>query len=389
VAGLTQQGLTIRTQPELRELLRRAVREAIPGIDLDEGPEHQIIETLAEELAIAWETLRAVYASRSDAAEGMLLNQVLALTGSRRRAATHSSVRLTVNLNAGITLPAGSLVARTGDPNAIFATREAVTNPSGSAADVDVDAEALDAGPIAAPADTLTVIVTPVTGWNSVTNAGDASEGLPEATDPQARLQRLIDLAGRGKRTVAAIRAAVARVEDVIEVQVYQNESISTVSGRPGKSIEVVVWDGGSAADDDEIAQAIEDTKAEGIQAHGVGESGTAIDDAGAEKTIAFTRASSLRTYVVIEVVLRAGTGAGWEDQVASVVAARGAEYSVGEKAWASQLICAVLDEVPAIEAVTSLTLGTAPAPVGTSVTPTYAQIIRIDADDVTATEAP
>lgn len=385
--ALTPNGLEIRTQVELRELLEAAVQEALPGIDLSEGPEAQLIGILSEELAIVWETLQAVYgAAYPDSATGILLDMVAALTGTVRRAATPSRVTVTLTLEDGATVPAGSILAVAAAPDAQFRTTEDVSNSSGVSAPFDVVCESIETGPVAAPAGTLTVIVTPVSGWTAATNVSDAVLGLPIATDEELREQRLIELAGLGQNTYAAIRAAVARVDDVQEVAIYGNETLSTDSeGRPGKTFEVVVWDDG-AADDDEIAQAIYDRKPSGIASHG-GTSGTAADEAGQDVTVPFTRASALRTYVNAEVVLQPGTAPGWAALAQTAVAAHGVTYVVGETAFASQLICALL-EVPGIVAVTTLTIGTAPLPVTTSVIPDYEEIVRIASGDVLVVEA-
>jgi uncharacterized phage protein gp47/JayE len=391
MAGLTETGLEIRTQAELQTLLENAVTDAIPGIDLSQGPEHQIIGILAEELAIAWEAIQALYAGLyPDTASGTALDQVAALTGTTRRAPTSSRVTGTVTLAAFTTLPAGSVAAVNGDPDSQFQTTAAVENATAIETTVDVDLEAIETGPVAAPSGMLTLIVTPVTGWSAITNADAATLGEVVATDAELRTQRVTELAGAGSGTYAALRAQVARVDGVEEVNVYGNETLSTdADGRPGKSFEVVVWDGSpAAAADDAIAQAIWDHKPAGISAHGSVD-GTATDaDTAEAKTIEFTRATQLRVYVVLEVVLKTGTGVGWGDEVIAAIVARALEYTVGAKSYASHLSCAVLDDVPGVEAVTSITLGIAPAPVGASVTADYDEIVRVATADVTVTEA-
>src|SRR5690606_21472909 len=121
------------------------------------------------------------------------------------------------------------------------------------------------------------------------------------------------------------------------------------------------------------------DTKPAGIEAHG-STSGTATDEDGADVTVEFTRAAKLRVYVDAQVVLEPGTGGAWATDAADAVASRA--YAVGDTAYASQLICALL-EVPGIVAVTSLTLGTSSGPVGSSVAADYDEIVQIASADV------
>lgn len=385
--GLTDLGLEVRTQPEIQALLEEALEQAFPGANVRAGPLHQFVGILSEELALAWETLQAVYAAAyPEGASGALLDQVAALTGTTRRAATRSRVVATVNLNAGVTLPVGAVAAVDGDPDAQFRVVEAVTNGTGSAADVEAVFESIETGPVAAPPSTLTVIVTPVSGWNSITNVAAAELGLERARDDELRLQRVVELAGGGAGTLAALRADVARVTGVRSVQVIENATnAADGEGRPAKSFEVVVWDGSpSSADDAEVAQAIWDRKPAGIEVADMGaDAGDAETDTGATVSVPFTRATELAVYVSATVVLAPGTGGAWVTQAQDAIAARSEEYGVGETAYFSQLVCALLDEVPGIVAVTALTLGTAPSPVGALVAADYDEVIRIAAANV------
>jgi uncharacterized phage protein gp47/JayE len=392
--GLTDQGLTIRTQPEIQAVLEAQLAVALPGVNLRAGPIQQLVGVLSEEMAIAWEALQAVYAAAyPDSASGQSLDQVAAFTGTIRRQGTRSSVVATVNLNAGVTLPAGSIAAVAGKPDAQFRTLAAVTNSGGAPANFPVECEAVEVGPVAAPAGTLTVKVSAVTGWNTVTNAADADVGLDVANDVELREQRVIDLGSLGNGYADAIAAAVAELEDVREVRVNQNVQLSTDgNGLPGKSFEVVAWDGSPpAADDDEIAQAIWDNKPAGIFSFGnASESGVAIDKSGREQTIAFSRATQLSCYVSVQVVLAPGVNAVPTAQAKTAILERFEDYRVGDTVYASQLICALL-EVPGILAVPTCLVDDVSTPVTTFVTPTVRQIVAIanSATDITLTEAP
>lgn len=97
-----------------------------------------------------------------------------------------SRVTLSVNLDAGATLPAGSIAHTTGFSAVRWVTTEAVTNGGGSAATVTVPAVAEHVGPTPGPAGTITAKVSAVTGWNTVTNAADATPGAWPAPRPVA-----------------------------------------------------------------------------------------------------------------------------------------------------------------------------------------------------------
>lgn len=392
MAGLTAQGLVIRTPAEILARLEAALRGAFPGIDLSEGPEQQIIGVLAEELGLAWEIIQALDGSQGRAAAGLALDQIAALTGSRRRVATRSTVPATVTLAAGATLPAGSVAAVEGNPDAQFRTTTAVTNGSGVQAPVAAVLESVQTGVVAAPAGTLTVIVTARTGWISITNATDAELGQVEAGDVELRAARERELAGAGLTSYAALRAAVSEIDEVLQVVVRGNETLVTdADGRPAKSFEVIVWAGSPAPSGirNLVAPAVLAKKPVGIAAYGIG-SGTATDpDSGQSVSVGVTVATALRLYVELEVVLSGTEGSEWQTQVKAALVARAAQYTIGSRVYSSQLIAAVLDDVAGVVAVTSLTVGTSASPVTQSVTPTSRQMPTLASADITITEAP
>lgn len=394
IAGITAQGLIIRTAQQVLERIKSKLLGEFPELDLSQGPEHQIAEIVAEELGEQWQALQAIVSAQGKDAAGIALDQVSALTGTTRRAATRSTVTATVTLAAGATLTAGAVAAVANDPDAQFRTLLTVTNGGGSPADIEVDMEAIRTGIVAAPANSLTAIVTARSGWSAITNALDASLGRPQALDPELRVSRRIELAASGLRTYAAIRAAVSRVTGVISASIRHNETLVTDGdGRPGKCFEVIVWAGSPAPAGvgDLVAQAIWDTKPEGILSWGVGSTvGDAIDsESGQTVEVEYTAAAALRVYVDLEVVLSGAQGAEWETQVKAAITTRAAEYSVGDRVYASQLVASVLDDVAGVTAVTDLDVGTTVSPTGALVTPAYYEIARISAGDIVITVAP
>lgn len=83
--------------------------------------------------------------------------------------------------------------------------------------------EATVTGDIDAPVNSLTVIVTPATGWLSVNNPTQATVGRNEETDTELRARRLISLKIIGAGTVDAIRARVLEVTGVTACSVNEN----------------------------------------------------------------------------------------------------------------------------------------------------------------------
>jgi len=264
-----------------------------------QSPAGQFNGVIATALRELWEVAQAVYAAVDpDASTDDALTQVSTITGTVRQAATKSTVTATVNLDAGVTLAAGAVASVSGSPDARFVTLADATNSGGAPADVAVEMEAEDVGVVVANSGTLTVIETPSTGWNTITNALDATLGEEIEADEDLRTRREAELRRTGAAAVDAVKADIGDVADVTGVTVFENDTDSTdADGVPPHSLECVVL--GGAAND--IAQAIWDSIAGGVQAYG-GTSGTAVDDDGASRTVYFSRPAEVPIYIDVEV---------------------------------------------------------------------------------------
>lgn len=129
------------------------------------------------------------------------------------------------------------------------------------------EAEAVETGPVLALAETVTDILTPQAGWQSVTNPLAGVTGRNAETDAELRLRRRQSLRVIGAGSVEAIRARLLQeVQSIQSVAVYENrEPTEDEYGRPGHSFEAVI----EGADDDDIANAIWNLKPAGIQTFG------------------------------------------------------------------------------------------------------------------------
>jgi Baseplate J-like protein. len=88
-------------------------------------------------------------------------------------------------------------------------------------------------------------------------------DGLDRETDRELRERYYLSLAAGGAATIDSIRAAVLKVPGVRTARVFQNPTMEfDDEGRPPKSVEVVVLGGA----DGDVAQAIHDTIAAGIE---------------------------------------------------------------------------------------------------------------------------
>jgi hypothetical protein len=302
----------------------------------------QLDGNFASGLAECWEILETAYHGFDpEAAQDYLLVALASLTGTTKRGATASTAQMSLNLNAGITVPAGSLVSLGGRPDIQFRLNKDAHNAGGSAADITVATDGTpllstctQTGPIAASAGGLTTIVTSVAGWNTSTNTADATLGHNEDTPIQFRQRREDELALRGGSTVAAIRADLLDFEhhpelsSIRSVEVLENTSdFVDANGLPAHSFEVVLDDGDTptvAAND--VAQTIFETKPGGIKSTGA-VSGTATDENGDTELEYFTRVTLKPVYFAIVLVTDPDTFPGdGNDQVKAALVQLGSE---------------------------------------------------------------
>lgn len=155
------------------------------------------------------------------------------------------------------------------------------------------------AGPVDPPLGTLNQIITPVSGWNSVSNDAAAVVGRNAETDTELRQRWSSAVYGRSSAMVEAIQAAILQnVDGVKSAIVYENTTDATDEyGRPPHSVEAVV-DGG---DETEIASQLWQKKAAGIDTYG-SVSEQIYDSQGADHLIHFNRPEQILVWMKIVV---------------------------------------------------------------------------------------
>ena len=276
----------------------------------------QIVDTMAIEFSLQWQALEEVYFSTffEDAA-GEALAKQLALAGFTRlpqRSATGE-----VEFSRGspapddIDIPAGTVVTTTrtqSRPAIPFETTEDTILEEGSTSvtvgveglkpwQTDVDEEWLGEETNVA-ANAISEFDSPLAGVESVTNplpTGDPDEGYQvgrdRETDAEFRLRYQNSIGAAGNATVRAIEAAVFQADQRIE-SVDVEEVRDSANDDYGVRVTVLA----PGVPDDDIAQAILDSRAGGIDTFGA-ESGIADDD-GDQKTENFDRATEQTIYV-------------------------------------------------------------------------------------------
>lgn len=334
----------------------------------------QINGILADRHRELWELAQAVYNSTNpDQNEDFSQDSTAAITGSKRLAATYSIVDCNMSLNGTTTVPAGSVATVLGNPTARFQLIGVVAAGIFTAGDVvSVGAgtyigrfQALVKGPVAASAGTLTVITTPITGWNSITNAGDAIQGRNVETNSALRIRRETNLAAAGSSTLDAVIADVSNVDttNIKQVLAFENSSDNIdANGLPPRSFEVLVNDG-AIVSNDVIAQAIWQTKPAGMRP--VGQiAGNAVDSTGVVHVMYFSRPTTRNVYLSIDITINSlAFPVGGDALVKAAVAAT--KYGMGAGVVLSALYGAVFTTAGVVKIVT-FRAGFAPAPAGT-----------------------
>lgn len=312
--GVVPEGFRRKTLENVLSELESDQRTNIsPNINTSlAGPHGQLNATFARQAAFCWEALEGCYDSNDpDKAEADALTNVAKLTGTNRRGASKSVVTLTLNIaNATVLLSGIHYAEVLGAPGNRWTPVADYTSPSTGLHDVQFKAE--NAGPVLANSGTITVISTPVVGWNSVTNALDATAGIPADSDPTLRARREQDLARAGSTTTRAIQAdllalVVNNTNPIATCTVIENDTdIPGYNGLAPHTVEAVILDSPPVTDS-VIAQVIWDAKAGGIGTGGSVTS-TAIDALSNPQTVKFSRPVSRPIYLAYTLTV----GPGW-----------------------------------------------------------------------------
>ena len=364
--GVTAKGFIIKPYSViLGELKLLAQQYFGEDIDLSENSRFlRFLEIIAKREDELWQLAEDVYYSGYiDFATGQSLDYIAALVGYKRvpaRRATGTVVfsRTTPAPN-DIIIPAGTRVA-TPDRSVVFQTTEAVVLKAGQT-QIEAPIEAVVPGSCGnVSANTITRIVNPISGIESVNNPEPTSGGRDIESDEEFRYRIKTTIQSLGKATLDAIAARVKSVEGVRAVKIEENDTMNdytTKGGLPPKSFRVFVWGG----DDQAIAQAIFDAKPAGIRPYG-SVSAVAYDIDGEPHTVYFERPTEVPVYVDVTVVTSSNVT---EKQIKYAVKAYFDSLGLGDNVVYSKLL-AKIAETEGVEDVT-LKIGKTSSPDGTS----------------------
>jgi uncharacterized phage protein gp47/JayE len=269
--------------------------QGIYGADVYLGNDSQdgeLIGLFAQACSDANTMAVAAYNSFSPvSAQGTGLSSVVKINGISRLVPTNSTVDLTIIGVAGTVL--NNAVA--GDGNYRWDIPSTLIPGPGT---IVVTAVCETIGAITGVANTITQMLTPTYGWQSVNNVGDAVVGQPTETDAALTARQTVSTMLPSVTVLDGIVGAIAKITGVIAIQPYENDTDATDSnGIPSHSISLVV-NGGDAIT---IANTIATKKAPGSGTYG-STTESVVDVNGVAHAINFYRPTAVTITAVINI---------------------------------------------------------------------------------------
>ena len=257
------------------------------------------------------------------------LTRNVKINGITRKAATNSTVDVTLIGTAGTTITNGSVK----DANGIIWNL-----PASVTIDVDgsvtVTATCATSGAVAAVAGSITKINTPTRGWTAVSNASAATVGSAAETDAQLRMRQAQSVAIPALTPFDAVDGAIANVTGVTRHKLYENDTGAVNSdGIPAHSLAAIV-DGGDVT---EIAQTIRGKKGQGVATFG-STTVTVPDKYDNPHAISFSRSTDVPIYVAITLKVFTGYTTQIGEQIKQAIADYINSLTIGDDVLLSRI---------------------------------------------------
>lgn len=221
-----------------------------------------------------------------------------------------------------------------------------------------VDCTAINTGPTIANINSLTTIVTPISGLSQVFNTTPSIPGRSVETDNAYRLRRTQELQITGGGTFNALYSQLMGTAGVTAVVLQENWTNVTDSfGNPPKSFQAFVQ-GGTAA---EIGATIAGTKPLGIEPYGTNLI-QVTDSQGTLQNIYYSVPTEVPVYIIAELGVTAAYPTNGDSLVLSALIAYGETMTIGQTLVVSPILISQLAGIPGINTATLL-VGTSPSP--------------------------
>jgi len=264
MAEITDTGIKEKTYTEYLTEIQKEWK-AVFGEDLafdPETPQGQVTSLEALELVSAESAILNIGRSMDVLqCSGQQLDDLFSLLSVIRRSATRSSVSCTLGGDHGTIIPAGSIVQMDSGTKFLLNAQVVIGVSGAEVADFTCEEE----GNIAVPAGSVTKIITPVIGWNTVTNVFAGTAGKDVENDAQYTARYFNELFSMSNSMMESIESAIYRQEGVSSLSYKENVTNSDNSDMDGAFVPAhgftFAVQGGGAVD---IANAIRRTKSAG-----------------------------------------------------------------------------------------------------------------------------
>ena len=356
------------------------------GVD---SQDYQMLSIFARAIYDEEQCAQVNYQSRSpltttnaDAIDGLVT-----INGLVRKSASYSTVTLTLTGLPYTQITNGVVQSAAGDR---FDLPANVT--LGESGTVTVVATAEELGSLEALAHTITTIVTPTYGWNSVDNPSPANVGQPIETTQQLIQRQQSSVALPSQTPKAGIEGGIYSIEGVTDFKVYENDTSSSAAydtatniGGPANSITCVVEGG----DSNEIAKQIDLRKTPGCYTEGDVEIDV-YDSFGSENKIRFFRPTYTDIYAEVTITPLTGYSSAVGDEIKQAIVDYLSKFTIGNNLYVSQIWEAALSVSPDLKpyfAITSVLIGTADDSLSTdNIIAGFKEKLQTDVDKITVT---
>lgn len=324
---IDETGLHIPTYEDIRDDLVSKMK-SIFGDDIYIDPDsmdYQQVSIFARKIFDTNCLAQLVYNNRTPiTAIGVGLDNDVVYANIKRKPATNSTVQLTITGDAGTVITKGE--ASDGTYNWLLP--DTVTIPDNGI--LTVEAISAEPGNIGALPNTITLVVTPVYGWLSVTNNFAAQPGTNIETDASLRGRFAMATRQPSQTVFEAIWASIETINEVTRVRGYENDTgtdstgtvpPNTPAGLPAHSVTFVVEGG----EDNQVATEIWSKKTPGCYTNGTTEV-QLVSVAGNVTTIRFYRPTYKRVYVKVTLKKLAGYNDEYENKIKADIS----EYILG-----------------------------------------------------------
>ncbi|WJM94082.1 baseplate J/gp47 family protein [Pseudomonas brenneri] len=339
MAGVTEQGFTTKTVPEITANLNSRFIGAF-GTQFDvspTSPDGQCIGIMAEVLGDMWEKAEAAYNSYSPSDTfGIGLDKVVELNGVTRITNRPTSVAITLSGTAGSVVPAGYVI-RT-DDKLDFATVALAVLPA------IVTAVCTTQGAIKIVAGDVHMLSAPIDGLTSAVNLEPGITGIVREEDPALRSRREGSTISRGTNSKDTIYEAV-RALNLPYIRIVENNTNATVDGIPAKSFLTVV-EGGTPQ---EVSRAIYENKPQGAQAFGSIIT-TILDSKGYPHEIGISRPYAVDVSMQVSISNLPGASIDSATLAQEALVAHTNNLNISETVYWGNLFPAILSAVPNIK---------------------------------------